>query len=153
MAILALDLGTSCGWALELATKTAPLVSGCWDLRPGKFDGGGMRFVKFRNQLNLLHDANRISQVVYEGVRRHLGVDAAHIYGGLMAHLQSWCEDKSIPYAGVSVQAIKKFATGKGNASKDEVTAAVESWGFRPCNDDEADAIALLRLCQVKGVS
>jgi len=33
------------------------------------------------------------------------------------------------------------------------VTAAVESWGFRPCNDDEADAIALLRLCLSGGIS
>src|SRR6185437_11326704 len=150
MATLALDLGTSCGWALEIRSKSVELVSGVWDLRPGKFDGGGMRFVRFRNALNQLYDANPITQVVYEGVRRHLGVDAAHIYGGLMAHLQEWCEAKHIPYDGVSVQAIKIFATGKGNAPKDAVQAAVESWGFRPKNDDEADAIALLRLVLTK---
>lgn len=153
MALLALDLGTSTGWALEIGSKSVELVSGVWDLRPGKFGGAGMRFVKLRNQLNLLHDANQITQVVYEGVRRHLGVDAAHIYGGLMAHLQEWCEAKSIPYEGVSVQRIKKFATGKGNAAKDEMVAAVEAWGFRPANDDEADAIALLRCVLTEGIT
>ena len=47
-----------------------------------------------------------IGEVVYEEVRRHMGVDAAHVYGGLMATLTAWCEGQGIAYAGVPVGTI-----------------------------------------------
>lgn len=149
-SVLALDLGTSCGWAF--APVGASIISGVWDLRPGRHSGGGMRFVHLLARLNDLYGAKRIDMVVYEEVRRHLGVDAAHVYGGLMGTLTAWCEEKSIPYQGVPVQRIKKFATGKGNAQKADVILAVEAWGYRPADDDEADAIALLRCVNSEGV-
>lgn len=71
--------------------------------------------------------------------------DAAHAYGGFMAHLTAWCEHHQIPYRGVPVGTIKKHATGKGNAGKDAVIAAVRAWGFDPADDNEADALAILR--------
>ncbi len=52
------------------------------------------------------------------GIRRHLGTDAAHCYGGFLAVLSAWCEENNIPYQGVNVKTIKRFITGKGNASK-----------------------------------
>lgn len=141
--VLALDLGTKCGWAYRLG---AELVSGSAGFAAGKFDGPGMRFVKFRRFLNTLHQARPIGQVAFEGVRRHLGVDAAHVYGGFMSHLQSWCDEQEpqIPYEGVPVQKIKIFACGKGNAKKEAVIAAMVELGYRPIDDNEADAIALL---------
>jgi hypothetical protein len=63
--------------------------------------------------------------VYFEEVRRHAGVDAAHAYGGFMAHLTAWCEHHQIPYQGVPVGTIKKHATGKGNANKDQMIGAV----------------------------
>ena len=39
---------------------------------------------------------------------------------------------------------IKKHATGKGNAGKDAVIAAMRAAGFKPSDDNEADALALL---------
>ena len=80
----------------------------------------------------------------FEEVRRHAGVDAAHAYGGFMAHLTAWCEHHQIPYQGVPVGTIKKHATGKGNASKDQMIGAVRLRGHAPADDNEADAIALL---------
>jgi Holliday junction resolvasome RuvABC endonuclease subunit len=71
-------------------------------------------------------------------------VDAAHAYGGFMAHLTAWCEHHQIPYQGVPVGTIKKHATGKGNASKDEMIAAMKALGHSPTDDNEADALALL---------
>jgi crossover junction endodeoxyribonuclease RuvC len=145
--LLALDLGTACGWALadhaRFKDDNDAVMFGTFDLRAGRFSGGGMRFVRFENELNKFSD---IDQVVFEEVRRHRGTDAAHVYGGLLAVLTAWCEKNKIPYEGVTVQAIKKFATGKGNADKAQMISAVEGWGFQPKNDNEADAIALLRL-------
>lgn len=42
------------------------------------------------------------------------------------------------------VGAIKKHATGKGNANKEQMVEAVRALGFHPADDNEADAIALL---------
>ena len=45
-----------------------------------------------------------------EEVRRHAGTDAAHVYGGLMATLTAWAELRGVPYEGVPVGTIKRFA-------------------------------------------
>jgi Holliday junction resolvasome RuvABC endonuclease subunit len=81
---------------------------------------------------------------VFEEVRRHLSTDSAHVYGGLLATLTAWAELKAIPYEGVPVGTIKRYATGKGNADKAAVIAAMQARGFHPADDNEADALALL---------
>lgn len=141
--LLALDLGTNTGFACGNAGHH---ISGTWGLKPGRFDGGGMRYVKFRNKLTELYSASKFEAVYFEEVRKHRGTDAAHIYGGLMATLTAWCEENKVPYEGVPVGTIKKFATGKGNAGKPEMIEGVREWGYEPADDNEADAIAILRL-------
>lgn len=140
--ILALDLGTTTGWATNISGAVA---SGSQSFKPGRYDGGGMRYVRFVRWLDEMRDGG-VSLVYFEEVRRHKGVDAAHVYGGFLAHLSAWCELHSIPYAGVPVGEIKKFATGKGNANKEAMIAAAVAAGHSPSDDNEADALALLRL-------
>ncbi|CAA7614985.1 crossover junction endodeoxyribonuclease RuvC [Magnetospirillum sp. SS-4] len=141
--ILALDLGTTTGWAMRLADGA--VVSGTMEFKPGRYEGGGMRFLRFRSWLDhLLDGARTIDLLHFEEVRRHAGTDAAHIYGGFLAHLAAWCELKQIPYQGVPVGTIKRHATGKGNAGKDAVIAAMQARGFNPEDDNEADALAIL---------
>lgn len=142
MSLLALDLGTTMGYA---AHANGAVISGSVNFAARRFEGGGMRFLKLRRWLDELHNSSKIEQVVFEEVRRHIGTDAAHAYGGLMGMLTAWCEENGIPYEGVPVGTIKKFATGNGNAKKDMMIAAVkEKWGFNPKDDNEADALALL---------
>lgn len=148
MILLALDLGTSTGFCCGDDKHS---VSGTWSLKQGRFDGGGMRFVKFRGRLNELYNAYKFERVVYEEVRRHLGTDAAHVYGGLQALLTEWCETRSIPYEGVSVGVIKKFATGKGNASKFAMLAYARGIGVETDDDNEADAVALFQCVMARG--
>lgn len=143
--ILALDLGTKTGWAVALQNQ---ILSGSESFKSTRFCGGGARFLKFQHFLNSLHQKFDLKAVYFEEVRRHLGVDAAHVYGGFLAHLTSWCEENKIPYQGVSVGIIKKFATGKGNASKEEVIEALKFKGFNPVDDNEADSLALLLWAQ-----
>jgi Holliday junction resolvasome RuvABC endonuclease subunit len=45
-----------------------------------------------------------------------------------------------IPYFEVAPKQLKKYATGSGGASKDDMIVAAETAGARPSNDDEADA-------------
>ncbi|POR47077.1 hypothetical protein B0G62_12070 [Paraburkholderia eburnea] len=141
--ILALDLGTTTGWALRRCD--GGITSGTQHFRPQRFEGGGMRFLRFRRWLSELHgSAEDIHAVYFEEVRRHAGVDAAHAYGGFLATLSAWCEHHRIPYQGVPVGTIKKHATGKGNAGKEAVIAAMCSLGHAVTDDNEADALALL---------
>ena len=140
--ILALDLGTTTGWAM-LCDGT--ITSGSQSFKPQRFEGGGMRFLKFKRWLTGTKACtDGIDAVYFEEVRRHAGVDAAHAYGGFLAHLTAWCEHHQIPYQGVPVGTIKKHATGKGNAGKSEMLASAQSSGFNPEDDNEADALALL---------
>ena len=141
-AILALDLGTTTGWASLVG---GIVQSGTVSFRPSRYDGGGMRYLRFANWLAEIDRlAGPMAAIWFEEVRRHVGTDAAHLYGGFLATLTAWCEREQVAYQGVPVGTIKRFATGKGNADKHAVLAAVTARGFRPADDNEADAIALL---------
>ena len=141
-AVLALDLGTTTGWALQ--SRDGGITSGTITFKPTRFEGGGMRFLRFKRWLTEIKQSGEINAVYFEEVRRHVGVDAAHAYGGFLATLTAWCEHHQIPYQGVPVGTIKKHATGKGNASKDEMVASARARGHAPADDNEADALALL---------
>jgi Holliday junction resolvasome RuvABC endonuclease subunit len=141
--ILALDLGTTTGWALR--PTGGPIAHGWMSLKGGRYEGGGMRYLRFSRWLHEIYGtAGDINAVYFEEVRRHASTDAAHVYGGLMATLTAWCESRNIPYQGVPVGTIKKHATGKGNAGKDDMLAAMQALGHPVTDDNEADAIALL---------
>jgi Holliday junction resolvasome RuvABC endonuclease subunit len=142
-SILALDLGSRCGWAV-LSARSGEVASGVAEFRPGRFEGAGMAFLRFETFLENINNAATLGIVVFEEVRAHRGTLAAQVYGGFLAHLTAWCERKAVPYTAVPVATIKRHATGKGNASKDEVIAAVRARGFAPKDDNEADAIAIL---------
>lgn len=144
--ILALDLGTTTGWALRCGGM---VTSGTASFKPGRYEGGGMRYLRFTRWLDEMAFEG-LSGVWFEEVRRHAGTDAAHVYGGLMATLTAWCELRGIPYEGVPVGTIKRHATGKGNANKDAMIAAAIARGFAPKDDNEADALALLHLVQTE---
>jgi crossover junction endodeoxyribonuclease RuvC len=164
LVILALDLGTTTGWALRSAN--GPVAHGFVSFKSQRFEGGGMRYLRFGRWLaDMLalsgpqSDSQTDSQtsltglgaVYFEEVRRHLGVDAAHVYGGLLATLTAWCEHHQIPYQGVPVGTIKRHATGKGNAGKAEVIAAMKALGHPVTDDNEADALALLHWAMAQG--
>jgi hypothetical protein len=141
--MLALDLGTTTGWALR--AHDGLIASGTVSFRPSRYDGGGMRYLRFTNWLTELDQlSGPIAAIWYEEVRRHAGTDAAHVYGGLMATLTAWAELRGVPYQGAPVGTVKKHATGSGNAGKPAMIAAAHARGFNPSDDNEADAIAIL---------
>jgi len=142
-AILALDLGTTLGWALRTSDRV--ILSGTEVFRQDRWSGGGMRFLRFRHWLDeIAIRTGGLGLLVFEEVRRHAGTDAAHVYGGFLAVLTAWCEERRLPYDGVPVGTIKRHATGKGNAGKDAVIAAMRAKGHAPADDNQADALALL---------
>lgn len=143
LKILALDLGTKTGWAVCLLDRT--ITSGTAEFKNDRWQGGGMRFLRFKQWLTEIKQiAGGLDAVFIEEVRRHAGVDAAHAYGGFLAHVTAWCEHHAIPYEAVPVGTIKRHATGKGNANKEAMILAARKRGFNPADDNEADALAIL---------
>jgi len=141
--ILALDLGTTTGWAIR--DFDGLTTSGTVSFKPNRYDGGGMRYLRFTNWLTEIDRlSGPIEAIYFEEVRRHAGTDAAHVFGGLLAVLTSWGELRGVPYQGVPVGTIKKHASGKGNANKQAMIDAARKRGFNPADDNEADAIAIL---------
>ena len=156
-ALLALDLGTRTGWALAMGpfdgVEPKTWCSGVMDFKGGRYEGGGMRFLRFRSWLTDMKNISGVDGVVFEEVRRHVGTDAAHVYGGLLAILTSWCEHHQIPYLGVGVGTIKRHASGRGNCDKAAMIQAAATRG--PCrqvtkDDNQADAVCLLN-CALEG--
>lgn len=140
--ILSLDLGTVTGWAIH---SNGLITSGTANFKHGRYEGGGMRFLKFNSWLHDLNNTvNKIDAIYFEEVRRHSATDAAHVYGGFLATLTAFCEQENIPYEGVPVGTIKKHITGKGNASKQNMIDSVRRLGYEPVNDNEVDALGLL---------
>lgn len=145
MNILALDLGTKCGWAYQ---TEANMSSGVWNLKASSSESIGERYQKFRHALE--HINGRIHYVVYEEVKFHRATDAAHVYGGFEAILQSFCLDHKIEYQGVGVSTIQKHATGRGMAPKGKkkelmFQAAVNKYkSVNVIDDNHADALCLL---------
>lgn len=140
-ARLCIDIGTVMGWAIRLGRTTK---SGSVSFALSEFEHEGMRFHRFRAWLIELLEHNPVAEIYFEDVRGHKGTDAAHIYGGFKAHLTEVCASRNMSCHGVPVATIKQHVTGKGNAKKQEVMAAVRQLGYRPRDDNEGDALALL---------
>lgn len=139
MLVIGIDPGTKCGWCVMRADGR--IDSGTWNLKGGRFEGGGMRFVRLRRYMQDLLTLFRPDLVAFEEVLAHKGVDAAHIYGGVIAVITEECESRGVPYQGIPVATAKKFATGKGNANKEAMMAAArERWPGWVGDDNEADA-------------
>ncbi len=142
MTLLALDLGTSCGFAIYEDGKFA---SGTKKLRVDK-KAFGSRFLDFRNWLLQIIALYDVQEIYFERFYGHIGTEAAHVYGGLMYTLATVCLELNLKRVGFSVQMIKKFMTGKGNATKEEMISASKSRVFNPKTHDEADAVAIMLL-------
>ncbi len=105
-----------------------------------------MKWLRLRGLLDEVSESQgAFDRVAIEEVRRHMGVDAAHAYGGALAVVTAWCEANGVPYEGLPVATIKKHATGKGNAKKDAMmNAAALKWPHIVLEDDNhADALLI----------
>lgn len=134
------DLGGLMGYAYG---ELGACISGEWDLSNSKHEAWAMRGIKLKRRLSEINGIVQIDRVGYEVVAAHKGAYAAHAYGMYMAALQEWCIERGVPFEGVSVGTLKRFATGKGNANKEAMKTAVrERWQVFTDSDNEADAVA-----------
>lgn len=153
MKILAIDPGLSCGYATYEGVPAElpfnPEDSGhihfdVWDLHGNRFEGAGFRYIRLKNYLGELCKIEPLNFVYYEEVRKHLGTDAAHVYGAIIGAIQEFCELNKIPYCGIPTGTWKKKIIGKGNVNKDIVLEVIKKKFSLVTKYDEADAIGIL---------
>jgi Holliday junction resolvasome RuvABC endonuclease subunit len=140
--ILALDVATHCGWAVDKN------VFGVWDFSAKRDESAGMRLIRLRSKLHEIIPAENVTLVVFE---RPAGFykSSLIVESELVGQVKTVCEELKIPYRGYSATEIKKYATGKGNASKAlMISAARERLGYTGEDDNEADALWLLELAK-----
>ena len=145
MKILALDPATKTGWAY----LNCSMAWGTWDLSTKRDESGGMKFIRLKSKLEEIR-ALGIDLVVFEAARNC----APKMQGALVhqARLQGvielWCTEHTIEYRGYSPSEIKSRATGKGNASKDDVLKSARLEFGEVGDDNAADALWLLDLAR-----
>jgi Holliday junction resolvasome RuvABC endonuclease subunit len=147
---LALDLGAITGYAWT--DRVVPDLEnvGHFDLRHRK-RGSLLRQADAGALLaQLPQELRQISPdvIVYEIARsRRVNLAAAENYGARLGSVLVWSWNTRIATVGVHSATLKLFATGRGNATKDEMMeAARRAFGWAGRLDDEADALWLLQL-------
>lgn len=144
------DLGGKCGYAL-LDFEGAIIVRGTWQFGKRTPESASLYFDRITN----LIETHLPLVIGYEKVMQwHRSMIAATAYGGYEFILWALSHRYSIPLQLVSVQAIKKIATGFGNAEKKEVMAAAYSrWKVVPDDDNQADALFIAEAVRVAHAS
>ena len=149
MTWLGIDLGSCTGWCI-LDIDSGWAWYGSRDLRK---DAAVDRVVQFGIWLDAMlleerwaGDPPKPNAIVYEespGAGRGRSLWIVHRQEGVLMYLA-----KGIPYLGVINTELKKWATGKGNATKEMmIEAAIQKldaiggWAFQIPNEHEADAI------------
>lgn len=141
---LALDPATRCGFAVAVNDEVAD--SGVWNLKPKGDTRPGQRGLRL---FEYLHDVWRNyepGRCYFEDVQFASTTYAAHVFGGLKMVIEVWCEMHKIGYEGIGVGTIKKIATGRGNASKEDMVARARLlWpDIHILDDNHADALLIL---------
>jgi Holliday junction resolvasome RuvABC endonuclease subunit len=144
MNVLALDLATKTGWAMSVEKR---VISGTVEFPVNRGESPGMRFIRLRAWLRM--HFGPIDLIVYEQAH-HRGGAATMVGVGMATHLMSFAAEHYIELMAVHTGTLKKWATGKGNASKEEMIKAAQDRGHMPKDDNEADALLMLAYAREK---
>ena len=145
MNILALDIATKTGYACRYDSPTLAnrIISGVqvFDVKRG--ESPGVRFFRCRAWLNEMNDLVKPDIISYEQAH-HRGGAATACGVGLVTVVLEFAALHKIEVISVHSATLKKWATGNGRASKDQMVEAAIRKGHQPQDDNEADALLLL---------
>lgn len=141
--VLGLDLGTNLGMTigfvkLPMSPDARPHQVHVTQasLKAGSYESGAIRFVRLRNLLTVMAPAAVFFEEPKTTPAGSFGnnhaviaryATAAELLGAFKATVVAWCEEHGVPCAGLAIGSIKRFATGRGSASKEDM--------IRACND------------------
>lgn len=140
--ILSIDPAEKCGFACSSGEH------GLWNLSVKRDENKAMRLIRFQNLIEDIIKKHDINMIVFETVSGRMPA-AIISHSKYVAVIELITEKYNIPYKGYHAKAIKKFATGNGNASKnDMIKTAMKKYGYRGSDDNVADAICLLNFAK-----
>lgn len=141
--VLGLDLASSCGASFcdiipGQPIKEAPIIGGQWDLSISNHDTHSLRYIRLKQFLAITapdlvfyEEVKFVGQAgAPDGPKQNLtalvarAVSGAQVVHSLAAILVTWCEERNIPCEAVPIGVLKKYATGKGNANKEDMIKA-----------------------------
>ena len=148
--VLALDLATRTGWAVQaLGTIASGVVTfeqpAATKSRPKAHPG--QQYLEASRWFHKKFAELQPSIICYEEVYRWMSSSAAHAYGAYRGAMLSQAALLAIPCIGYTPTEIKKALTGKGTAKKPAMMAAIRKLypGIKLIDDNQADALAILR--------
>ena len=107
---------------------------------------GETRLKAIRDRIAEIISSWQIGYVAIEGYA-FARANQAHQIGELGGVLRLFLHEQNIPFVEIAPSAVKKFATGKGNAQKHEVAAHVQKrWNVMFKTNDETDAYVIARI-------
>jgi len=151
--ILAIDAALKTGWATLINGR---IESGVQDFTKKRGESNGLVFMRFNAWLDGLYRMgirnvdNRCLRsfelVVYEQAH-HRGGAATNLCVGMTTRVEEFAQRISAECMPIHTATLKKYATGSGRASKEQMIEAFEAATYRRAiTDDEADAYFLLKL-------
>lgn len=144
--VLALDLGTKTGWARNYGAEPRSGVV--------KFKGKsrGERFVELTDWLRQFNKSVYMANMIVFETPHMRGGPATRSCVGFAATVEYFAALNGLTIDEYRPDAIKRFATGTSKASKEQMIEAARRHGYNPKDDNEADAIHLLRLAESQGI-
>jgi len=137
MKILALDIATKTGWAMEGDY-------GVEDFSIKKDQPNGLRLLKFRHWLSeLIVESGPFDLLAYEQ-QHHRGRAATEVGIGMITEMIAIAALHNVPYKSVHSGKLKKYFTGHGKATKAMMIEAAKELGYEPEDDNVADACLIL---------
>ncbi|MBP1616945.1 MAG: hypothetical protein H6Q14_772 [Bacteroidetes bacterium] len=136
--VLALDQATKTGYAIY--RKGRIIESGTW-----KLPATNKHFVyeqKLKETIKKYAISNIVAEDVFFDERRPRAALSLCELHGILRLVMEMHDMKPITY--VEPDQLKKSTTGNRWAKKAEMIEAVQSYGYTPATDDEADAIAIM---------
>lgn len=144
--VLALDLATRLGWALQTDGDVTHGQITLDHQTDGVVDPP-KRLLSARRELRkLLRHVAWGGVVVRERpITRAKSAAAIEVAQRLAGQLDTLVAELDVELVEIDPATLKKWTTGNGRAEKDDMVAAVEErWGIKVASHDAADAVALL---------
>lgn len=144
MKILGLDPATKTGWAHSDGD------SGVRHIGISGQEHAGQKLVRFRDWLHEMLRAYTVDRIAFEFSSLGSKHEEAKVFHNqLRGVLIMVAAEFNLPFRSFSPSQIKKFATGNGRASKEEVMRCFEvATGRKAVDDNEADAYWVLHLAE-----
>lgn len=121
MSIVGLDLGLNTG---VVALDNEGVLARACLIDVSNIKVPGARYCEYEQQLQKIIDETSPTHIGYEKIRSHVGTQAAHVYGALEGIMLTVAFESGITLVPLEVKVIKKFATGSGSATKEDMIRA-----------------------------